>query len=803
MLISYNWIKSFTSFKDKLSPFEIRNLFSWHSCEIDEVISESEAFDFMVAGHIKEIKKHENADSLSVCQVDLGEIGTHQIVCGGDNLKKDQIVAVAMPKAKVRWHGEGDLIELSKTKIRGEESFGMICAAEEIGMGKSKDKNILDISHTKAKAGTPLSEVFKKNDFILDIDNKTLTNRPDLWSAEGLARELATITKTKFTALNPKAEIPTTGEQVNLIDESKDFIHRFQTLIIENLEVKESPKEIQELLIKSGVNPKNNIVDATNYVMYEIGQPMHAYDFDSVSVNNKVDFTIKKANKLEKLMLLGDQEIELQDFDNVLYVKGKPQILLSIKGGVNSGVNENTKKIVLESAVFDCKQTRKSSTHHHVRTDSSARYEKQLDAHNTQRAIFRCLEILKLSCPDLKVSGPLQDYFPVNNQPKTISLPIHKIEGYMGVKVDTKESIRILESLDFKVTEKETTLEVTPPTFRSTGDINIYQDLIEEIARHYGYHNLESKIKPHTKSGINLKQRELEYEVREHLSNLGMYEVINYNFVSEKDIQNVNLDPKNHLKLFNSLNTEHTHMRQTLLINMLKNCHLNHKNFDSFELFEIGRTNTEIGEFFPAEEEKLGMIVSGHKDNFLILKGYLESLINTLNLKGIKFQKSDDASSYFHPNKTGKYMYQGKNLFAEIGYIHPLTQKNFDLKDQTEIAYAEINLGLLHKHSKDIKKFTEINNLPALEFDLSIIVEEKILNSQIIEIINKSSKDVVNIDFADCYRGANIGENLKSMTYKIKLQSKERTLESKDLESAQQNCYKNLEKIGGFVRGSE
>lgn len=804
MLISYNWIKSFTDYKDKLTAFEIRNKFSWHSCEIDEVISEEIAFENMLVGKILQITKHPDADSLSICMVDLGQkIGTHQIVCGGSNLKENQLVAVAIPGAKVKWHGEGELIELKKTKIRGQESFGMICASEEIGMGDSQGKEIMDISSLKSKPGTPLAQAFNKNDFILDIDNKTLTNRPDLWSAEGLAREFATITRSKFHSIQPKnISVPKKGEEVELEVLSKDFVTRFQTLIIQNLEVKESPIEIQNLLLKSGLTPKNNIVDATNYVMYELGQPMHAYDFDKVQTNNQVKFQIKEAKPGEKLVLLGEQEITLTELDNILYINQQPQMLLGIKGGLNSGVDTTTNKIVLESAVFNGKKTRKSSQIHHTRTDSSARYEKELDPQNTQRAIFRFIEILKLSCPNLELAGPITDLYPSQIQTPVIKISIQKIYDYLGFEIQKQEIIRILESLEFKVKDQKEDLLVEVPSFRATGDINIYQDLIEEIARHHGYHNLESKIKKHNKPGTNLNQRIIEHKIRKFLAVSGLNEVINYNFISQQDIQNIFLNPENHLALLNTLTNEHTHLRQTLLSNLLKNLELNHKNFKEVELFEIGKTHIKTDQYFPAEELKLGIIVSNNNsDNFFTLKGFIEELFEELNLNAVKFEVNTQASPYYHPNKAGAYKYQGQNLLAEIGIVHPSTQSAYDLKNTKEIAYAEINIGMLHNLNLDIKKYSEINNLPSLEFDLTIDVEDKVFNNLIISTLKKSSNLIQDINFIDLYKGDNLEQGIKSMTYKISLQSKEKTLNAEDLEQVQQSCYKNLEKIGGKVRG--
>ncbi len=805
MYASLNWIKKYIKTNLEPSSEELRELLTLHSFEIDGVESEQEKYKNIVVGQIFELHKHENADSLTVCKVDIGS-EVVQIVCGGSNLEQDMLVAVALPGSKVKWHGEGDYITLQKTKIRGESSFGMICAAEEIGLGLSKDKEIMDLNYTKAKPGTNIAELFEKKDIIFDIDNKSITNRPDLWGHYGLAREIAAITNSKFIPFekSKKVKIPSTGEQAIIHLENPEIIKRFQTLIIENLEVKPSPKLIQEKLEKCGFKPVNNIVDATTIVQLDLGMPMHAYDFEDISENGLAELTIKYANPEndKQVELLDGKKIDLQANDPVICKKDTPLCLLGTMGMMFSSVNQNTKKIMVEAAAFNQEILRKSQKNHNIRTDSYQRHEKAVDPEQTTMAIHLFVETLLQSCPELKVSGEIQDAYPHPYTIEPITLPLHKLNTYLSLTLTTEQSKEILEKLGFFVEIQEDNIVATPPSFRSTGDISIPEDLIEEIGRIYGYYNIPS-IMPKPSENLNFenKSRKFEHKLRDFLSNIGYFEALNYCFYGENTITALNLNINSHIKIANALSKEAYAMRTSLLPNLLNTLKTNKDFSDNNQFFEIGRTYTEVGQFFPAEELKIAIIKQSKEENFFEIKGVVESIFDKHGFKSIKYIEGSQSNEYQHPYKILDILSHDGKLIGQIFGVSPVSLQKLDLPTNKFVTFATINLGMLEHLPQSIKKPKLVSKYPATTFDVSVVINSEITYSEILKQINKSSNLIQSVELFDLYTGSNIDANSKALAFKITLQSLDRTLEDTDLHEAQNKIFENLESIGGTIRG--
>ena len=805
MYASLNWIKKYIKTNIDLSPKELRELLTLHSCEIDSIESEQDLYQNIVVGQIFSMHKHENADSLTVCQVDIGS-EVVQIVCGGSNLEKDMLVAVALPKARVRWHGEGELITLQKTKIRGESSFGMICAADEIGMGTSQGHEILDLNYTKANPGTPIAELFDKKDIILEVDNKSITNRPDMWGHMGIARELAAITSSKFEAFQPskKIKIPEAGQQANLHLENPEIIHRFQSIIIENLEVKPSPQIVQEKLEKCGIKPINNIVDATNIVLLDLGMPMHAYDFDSIQTEGQAELTIKYANSQDhkQIETLDGKKIDLQDNDLIICKQNTPLCLLGIMGMQNSAVHDQTKKVLLEAAAFNQELIRKSFKNHNLRTESYQRHEKAVDPENTTNAIYLCIETLLLSCPDLKISGPIQDAYPNPYPRPEISLPLHKLNSYLSSNLSAEQAQEILQRLEFESRLEDQNLIVTAPSFRATGDINIYQDIIEEIGRIYGYYNIQSQI-PDLKQGIQFenKTRKFEHNIKNFLANSGYYEALNYCFYGEHIIDSFELNLNSHIKLKNALSKEAFAMRTTLLPNLVQSLLTNKQEKSDIKFFEIGRTYTEIGQFFPAEELKLAIIEQSSKENFFQVKGTVEKILDRYGFKSVKLKEGKQIHNYQHPYKVLDILTHDNTLLGQIFGVSPVVLSKMDIDSGAFVTFATINLGILEHLPRSLKKPKPISKFPATTFDVSVVIDKSVNYSEISNQIKKASKLIQNLELFDNYQGPNIESDKKAMAFKITLQSLDRTLEDTDLHEAQQQIFKNLESIGGHIRG--
>ena len=795
MLMIYDWLKSHTDFDKDLNPSEIRQLFTLHSFEVDGYESNDEKFKNIVIGEIKSLKKHPNADALKICEVYDGKNNV-QIVCGGSNLFEGQLVALCLEGAKVMWHGTDEVI-IKNTEIRGEKSFGMIAAADEIGLGESKGKEILDLSHLEIKAGESLVEALNLPKLVLDIDNKSITNRPDLWSVEGLAREFAAITKSKFFKVEEDTiiDLNNSTESIEPKEINKDIFKRFNLIKISNLKVCESPLEIQNKLKACGIKTINNIVDASNYVMLELGQPTHAFDANKINLE---DLNITFAKKGDKFVGLDNKTYELKEDDAILKSNNQVQSLLGIMGSNSSAVDNDTKEILLESACFKYQNIRKTSKNHFIRTDSVQRFEKQTDPNLCVRAMFRFIEILKLSCPQLKIASKLYENYPEKVEEKTINLEIKKVESTLGVKISNEKIKNILDSLGFETEDLTNNIIVKVPTFRSHADINFDYDLIEEIGRIYGYNNITPVMPIDTcKPPMQYKKRNLTNEFRQSLKTEGLNEVINYSFQHADDFEKNKLDIKEAIQLENYLSNEQTHLRTDLLPNLLKNLNLNLKNQTEVNLFEFGRTYLENENNFPIEEKHLG-IISTSKDSFYFIKSAISKAFKEKNIE-LQFLVPKNTPDYLIPNASAIIKAQGQEI-GLIGLISPIVLNNNDIKEKA--TYLNINFGKVSHLNFKPQKIKDINKFPSISFDLSILCDKKQLSSDFEKAISKASNLISSIEVFDIYEGENIANDKKAIAYKVTIESYERTLTNQDLETCMKQSIENINKAGGEIRGA-
>lgn len=788
MHLSLNWIKDFLKNNITLTAEELGDLITLKTAEIEGFNDEAHNFENMVVGQIIEVKPHPNADKLKICITDIGDKKV-QIVCGGSNVENGLKVACTLPGSRVKWHGEGDLITIEAAQVRGEDSYGMIAAAEEIGLGQSEGNQIMNLNYLDAAPGTPLAEALQKADIVYEIDNKSLTHRPDLWGHLGFAREIATITDNEFTLPSPQVEIPSKGKEISLKVTDKEILQRWNSVIIEGITVGPSPLWMQSRLQSCGINPVNNLVDVTNYVMLEIGQPMHCYDYDILGTDK---LEIRFAKPGETLETIDHKQRELHTEDPILFA-GKPTMLLGIMGGANSEVTEATSTILLEAGNWDPTIIRKTSTRNGLRTDASQRFEKSLDSNLTELAIKRALEIILEICPEAKIAGPITDIW--NKKPEiiTIDLDPERVRKYIGADISDDQIKNILQSLGY-------TLEnwrITVPSHRATKDIGIEVDLIEEVARIYGYDQIEATLPelPAKMPHLNL-HRERQHQARQILASFGLSEVLNYSFYGKQDLEQCFLEEEKHIKLKNYLSEEQTHMRVSLLPNLLKNVHLNLKNFSEFSIYELGRIYPEIGEFFPAEEEQIGLVVVG-KDSFLQLKGILQEFFEQFSHQQYTFERNDNPPAQAHPNKAGHFLDENETL-AEIFAVHPLILENYDI--DAEVAYAEINFGRLAHDETFIPSFDTLPKFPDTSFDLSILVNKKTPAAELKQTLAETSELIHSVELFDVYEGEHIPADKKALAYTITLRA-DRTLTDQETTEVQQNCIANIQKIGGEVRG--
>lgn len=809
MKISLNWLKDFVKIPQTLTAEEFGQLFTLRTAEVEHVDSESENFKNMVIGKIKKISPHPDADKLQVTETDIGK-ETLQIVCGAPNIKEGMLVPVALVGAKVRWHGEGDPVTLEKTKIRGVESFGMICAGEEIGI-ESDPAGITDLSYLQVKPGTPLAEALNKNDIILTVDNKSITHRPDLWGHYGIARETAALLNEKISPLKATVKYPKNDSALSVEVKDQKLCPRYIGVLVEEIKIEPSPDWMQKRLEAVGYRPINNIVDATNYVMAELGQPMHAFDADKIDGG----IIVRTAKDKEKIQTLDETERQLSKEMLVIADHKKPVAIAGVMGGANSEINDKTTRIILESANFNPSSVRKTSTKLGLRTEAVQRFEKSLDPNLAEQAMDRLCELILQICPTAKIVSSKIDQKYFDDTPLTTMVDMNKVRAKIGKEIPTKEAIKILTALEFKInplnkaSEKDKDLlEVEIPSFRSTKDVEMEDDIVEEIARMHGYENIETVLPdlPTHLPEENI-ERILKHRARQLLAyGMGFTEVYNYSFYSLNDIKKALLPEEIHEKVDNYLSEEQTHMRVSLVPNMLKNVAENLKSFNRFKIFEVGRTYEDLQEYFPIEQKKLcGMIVEDKKYKqqiFYDAKGNLEKLFSYYNTASFEMRKGEALCPYAHPNKYAAYYDKATgDEIARVFELHPLVAKNYEVENAS-IGVFEINFTLLAAKGFKQTKYMPLAKYPEVTFDVSVLIEKTKEIGELFKAIQKADRKLItNIDLFDLYQGPNIKENQKAAAFTITLRADDRTLTDEDMKRVQQQIFKNLQELKGEIRG--
>jgi len=805
MKISLDWIQDFVDLPKNLSPEEFGELITKHTAEVEEVDVLEKRYDNMVVGKIEKLWKHPEADRLNLTMVDIGKDKPVQIVCGGQNLFEGMLIAAALPGAIVDLHGEGTF-EIKLAKIRGEESNGMICAGEEIWMepdnepGAKDDVKIKDLSHLDVKPGTPLAEALGMKGLLLDIDNKSLTHRPDLWGHYGFARECSAIWGGALTLLDEFLyEGPEGDTAVNVKINRDDVCPRFSSCIVSGIKIGPSPQWMQTRLELAGMNPINNIVDITNYVMLELGQPMHAYDRKQVGSD---DLIVGVGKPDVKLVTLDENEHELHEEDPVIYnAAGEALILAGIKGGIKSGIQDDTNEIILEAANWDAVMIRKASARHQLRTDASQRFEKRLDPSMTDVAIRRALKLIMEICPEAKLISSISTVGSWTEPNIEIKVAPDDIRSKIGLNIPTEEMMHILTSLDFGVKGDDEGLTVQVPLHRSTSDVDIEEDIVEEIARIYGYDKIPALLPDlPAKLPEPNDERFYKHRTRELLAYmLGHTEVLNYSFYGKDRLEACGLNEDEHIRVLNYLSEDQTHMRTTLVPNILAVIEKNQKEFPEMRLFEIGRIYKEVGDYMPQEEKGLILAVAQKDEAFYEAKGALEDYLKSFGLSGAKLLPSKEAPSYAHPKKCVDVMVRGQNV-GHVFTVHPGVIKAFDI--EMNVAIVELNFTKLVSRGLNKSSFKEPSKFPGMSFDVSVIVEERSEAGSLLNKIQKSHKLIEAVELFDIYQGKGIENGKKSLSYKIDLRHAERTLTDDEFKTVQSAVMEALNKAGAEVRGA-
>ena len=797
MLVSYNWLKQYTNVEDNANA--LAEKITRGGIEVEGVEYLAEEISNVVVGYVVSKEKHPDAEKLNVCQVNVGEEENLQIVCGAPNVDAGQYVIVAKVGAKLPG------IKIKKAKLRGVESQGMICSLAELGLSKSVvPKNYQEgiyVFETEQELGSDVVEVLGLNDYILDLS--ITPNRADALSMRGLTYELGALynNKVNFNDVEKEENYEATSLQVAI---ESDSCRNYVGQIVKNVEVKSSPLWLQTRLMNSGIRPINNIVDITNYVLLEFGQPMHAFDKDLVG--DKI--VVRDAKEGEVLETLDGEERKLQTSDLVITDGTRAIALGGVMGGKNTEVSEETKNIILESAYFNPTTVRRTSAAHGLRSDSSARFEKGIDPNMQKAALARAVELILELCPNAVVESSVGV---VNKEEeKVVEITTSYINNYLGITLSTEEIVAILEGLSFSVEVTGENLVVKVPTRRP--DISIKQDLVEEVIRIYGYDNLAStlpKFSKTTKGGLTYSQRMVR-DLRAVYASLGFNDTINYSLVSEEEATQYTLEDHHKVRLLMPMTETHSTLRQSLVPGLLNTVQYNvARKQKDLKLLEIGRVFFGSGDdnIQPKETLYLSAALTGEERatkwlkessslDFFAAKGYLEVVFDRLGLdEKVTYKKSKLEG--MHPGRFAE-VYLGEKRIGFIGEVHPQVADKFGLN--TTYVF-EINLDEVISESKVKPKYEEVTKYPEITRDIAMLVDVKDEYQNIYNVIESvNSKLITKVELFDLYVGAELLVGKKSLALTITYSDKQKTLTDEEVTAVHDKVLSALTEYGAIIR---
>ncbi|MCI7332620.1 MAG: phenylalanine--tRNA ligase subunit beta [Mollicutes bacterium] len=808
MKVSLNWVKKYVDLPDYITTKQIATDLTLRTVEVEGYENTEEKFHDIIVGKILEVNEHPNADKLRVCKVDIGDGEPKQIVCGGSNLYTNEMVVVCKPGAEVYWHGESELMKIKDSKVRGVDSYGMICGAEEVYLENifpAKDEDeIVDLAGIDCYPGQSITEIIDMKDVVLEIDNKSLTNRPDLWGHYGIARELSAIYDVDLKPIE-KVKIDSNLPKYDVVIEDTTKCQRYVAVEIDNVYEKRSPLWMQSAIIKGGMRPINAIVDITNYVMMAVGQPLHAFDKTHVDGNKII---VRNARDGEELLLLDNNTIELTTDDLVISDSKDAMALAGIRGGKKDSILPETTGVVLEVANFTAKTIRKTGKRFDEKTDASIRYEKNLDTQRVEEGLNLALALFKEIFPESKIVA-FNDVYPVKTKNEKINVSEEFLDTRLGKKIDRETITRVLTRLGYEVNYKNGIYTVVVPTYRSTGDVSLKDDVMGDIARLLSFESFEAQPLTISFDHAVLQNKVLlETRIKEYLSNrCGFYEIFTYPWINEKYIDAASLNKEVSIKLATPPSPEEAYLRSSLVPGMLEAISKNLRYFDSFKMFEMAQVFIK-GEYHESSEDETlpihkklltGSIVgSNPKEIFYELKGVIENISRYTHMKELNFTTECEKPSWADINA-----YLAIKLDNEIvGYMGLLSVKTMnDAKiKRTNVAIFELDSDMFIPLESRTNKFKHIPVLPSVEKDLSLIVDENITWADMTKYIRSKASD---IKFIEEYRGNQIPKGKKSIMLRVTFDSGDTTLTSEEINTKLDAIIRTLNKMCGAVLREE
>ncbi|MFO7820126.1 MAG: phenylalanine--tRNA ligase subunit beta [Halanaerobacter sp.] len=798
MKVSYNWLQEYIDFD--YSPEELAHELTMVGLEVEAVEKLGAEIEDVIIGEVEEIKEHENADKLSVCKVDIGD-EVAQIVCGADNMNEGDKVPVAPVGMEMP-----DGMKIEEVELRGVKSSGMMCSTNELNL---PDDGVdgLYILKEDVTIGEQLIKELNLDDVILEFD--LTPNYAHCLSIIGVAREVAAITGNKLEL--PDLDLEEVDKSIDdVIDvrvKDSDLAPRYAGRVIRDVEVKESPDWLKNRLEAVGIGAVNNIVDITNYILMELGQPLHAFDYDKLAGQ---EIIVRRAKEGEKLFTLDEEERELDEDMLVIADGEKPVCLGGVMGGANSEVTEETTTLFLESANFAPGSVRKTAKKLKIHSDSSHRFERGVDINGVEYALDRAAELIA-DIADGEVLEGYKDIYPNEVKPQEIMLRPQRVRDILGVELAKIKIKSYLENLHFDVDDRGANLLVKVPTYRVDVDKEI--DLIEEIARAYGYGRVEPmKARAALKQGKKTWQQKVEAKTKDLLTDLGLFEVQNYSFINQDEFDKLNLaeDSKlrNVVEINNPVTEEHTIMRTTLLASLLENISLNlNRGREDISIFELNTV------FLPCEDtklpqERLKLSCAVMRDDledrwqvnatgFFYLKGILEDYFRQLGIEEVQFIRGEFPA--LHPGRTAEVVVEGESI-GYLGELHPDVQENYDLSQRVTV--CELDFAALVEAATAKREYQQLPKYPALSRDIALVVEEEVTSKEIKDLILELGSDIIeSIELFDLYQGEQLEEGDKSLAYSIKYRVADRTLTDDEVNQVQAEIEEKLnQKLGAHIR---
>lgn len=790
MLVPLNWLKKYVEID--VSPEELGEMLTMAGLELEALHHRGKGIENIIVAKIKSVEKHPNADRLSLCIVTDGSID-YNVVCAATNMKAEDKVALARigtllpPTEKF-----ADGLKIKKSKIRGEVSEGMLCAADELGLSESSEG--IMILPSEAEPGSKLADALSLNDTIFEIS--VTPNRPDCLSIYGIAREVAailgkTLIKPDYKLIEEGQDISTIAE-VEIKDEKSCL--RYSCRIVENINISKSPDWLKNRLESSGIRSINNIVDITNYVLFEYGQPLHAFNYDFLKGQKIV---VRYAENEETITTLDGVERKLTPDDILICDSEKPVALGGIMGGLNSEVTETTKNVLLESAYFDPATIRKTSKRTGIVSDSSYRFERGVDPNNVVNALNRAAALI-VELAGGKLSKSIIDIYNDEIVPVNIEVSVDRVNKLLGINIPSSEMIEILKSLEFEIVETgNNILRIMVPTFRV--DIKREIDVIEEIGRMVGYNNIPT-VTPYVEMTTDVIEpsRKMADQLKETFISSGFFEAINYSFEDPELIKLFN--PAESINILNPLTTENSNLRTSLFPGLIKDLKLNlSRNVGDVRLFEVGKVFFPKREGqLPNEEKRFTAISTGKRQpevwdneelNFFDLKSIIARSLEAITRGSNIMYSRVNGIAFLHPGKSSNIVVQDTEI-GFIGELHPDYTEKLEIDKNVNI--LDINLDKLLLLYNSAYNFKPLPKFPSVRRDISLIVDKNISAGDMINKINSVSSLVEGAWIFDYFQSESLGKDKKSVGISILLRSDNKTLTDDDANEVQKLAINEL-----------